>query len=186
MKTLLVLALATVLSIPLSAAELKIVTVDLQRLLTEYERAKEAGKQLKEKQISFQKELQGLQLEVRQLAGEVEELQKLSFDNALSGAERETKKKAFESKLVDLRAFEVRYDTVRAQREADFQAFASQTNKRVMDEVLSATRSVGERTGVNLILNTSRANPAASDVLYAKGVEDITEQVLVSLNAARR
>jgi len=186
MKALLILALATALSISLSAGELKIVTVDLQRLLTEYDRAKEAGKQLKDKQLSFQKELQGLQLEARQLATEVDELQKLSLDNALSGSERDTKKKAFESKLVDLRAFEVRYDTVRAQREADLQAFASQTNKRVVDEVLSVTRSVGERAGVNLILNTSRANPIASDVLYAKGVEDITEQVLASLNTTRR
>jgi Skp family chaperone for outer membrane proteins len=186
MKALLTIALAAALSIPLSAGELKIVTVDLQRLLTEYERAREAGKQLKEKQLSFQKELQGLQLEGRQLAGEVEQLQKLSLDNALSGLERDAKKKTFESKLADLRAFEVRYDTVRAQREADFQTFASQTNKRVMDEVLSATRSIGERAGVNLILNASRANPAASDVLYTKGVEDITEQVLASLNTTRR
>ncbi len=186
MKALLAFALTTALATPIFAGELKIVTVDLQRLLTEYDRAKEAGKQLKERQLSFQKELQGLQLEVRQLAGEMEELQKLSLDNALSRPERDAKKKAFEGKLVDLRAFEVRYDTVRAQREADFQAFASQTNKRVMDEVLSATRSVGERAGVNLILNASRANPAASDILYAKGLEDITEQVLASLNTTRR
>src|SRR5258705_10819676 len=110
MKALLAFALTTALATPVLAGELKIVTVDLQRLLTEYERAKEAGKQLKEKQLSFQKELQGLQLEVRQLAGDLEELQKLSLDNALSGPERDAKRKAFESKLVDLRAFEVRYD----------------------------------------------------------------------------
>ena len=106
MKALLILALATALSIPLSAGELKIVTVDLQRLLTEYERAKEAGKQLKEKQLSFQKELQGLQLEARQLATEVEELQKLSLDNALSGSERDAKKKAFESRIFQTKIFE--------------------------------------------------------------------------------
>ena len=185
MKGLFPIALATALVTSVSAGELKIVTVDLQRLLGEYERAKEAGRQLKEKQVSFQKELEGLRLEGRQLAGETEQLQKLSLDNALSATEREAKKKAFESKVVDFRAFEVRYDTVRAQRETELQTFASQTNKRVVDDILSATRSIGDKQGVNLILNASRSNPVASDVLYSKGVEDITEQVLASLNSRK-
>jgi hypothetical protein len=42
--------------------------------------------------------------------------------------------------------------------------------------------SIGNASGVNLILNASRANPIASDVLYSKGVEDITDKVLASLN----
>ena len=133
--------------------------------------------------MSFQKELEGLRLEGRLLASETEQLQKLSLDNALSATEREAKKKAFENKLVDFHAFEVRYDTVRAQRETEFQTFASQTNKRIADEVLVATRSVGDKQAVNLILNASRSNPITSDVIHSKGVEDITEQVLASLNA---
>jgi len=185
MKGLLPIAMAAALVTSVSAGELKIVTVDLQRLLSEYERAKEAGRQLKEKQVSFQKELEGLRLEGRQLASETEQLQKLSLDNALSATEREAKKKAFENKLVDFRAFEVRYDTVRAQRETEFQTFASQTNKRIVDDVLVATRSVGDKQGVNLILNASRSNPITSDAIYSKGVEDITEQVLASLNARK-
>ena len=167
------------------AGELKIVTVDLQRLLAEYERAKEAAKQLREKEVSFQKEIQGLRLEGRRLLSETDELKKAADDNALSAAARDDKRKALEAKLTDLRIFEVKYDNVRAQREADLQTLLAQTNKRIVEDVVTATRAVGEKEGVNLILNASRANALGSDVLYSKDMPDVTEKVLASLNKPR-
>jgi Skp family chaperone for outer membrane proteins len=186
MKTLFIIALSGALAVSGLSVELKVATVDLQRLLAEYHRAQEVGKQLREKQASFQKELEGLRVQARTLLRETEELQKLSRDNALSATEREAKKRAFESKLTDLRTFEVRYDNVRAQREAELQSFAAQNNKRVVEDVISATRSIGDSYGVNLILNANRANPISSDVLYSKGVEDVTDKVLASLNRTAR
>ena len=76
----------------------------------------------------------------------------------------------------------MRYDNFRAQREAELQSLAAQKNRRVIEEVVAATRSIGDASGVNLILNASRANPLASAVIYSKGVEDITDKVLASLN----
>ena len=184
MKTLLAIILWAV-ALSTVRAELKVATVDLQRLMTEYHRAQEVGKQLREKQVSFQKEMEGLRIEGRTLIRETDELQKLSLDNALSTSEREAKKRAFEGKVADLRAFEVRYDTVRSQRETDLQTFASQNNKRVIDDVLSVTRTLAEKQGINLLLNASRSNPVSSDVLYSKGVDDITDSVLASLNTRK-
>lgn len=184
MRTLLTIIL-WVFAFSVVRAELKVATVDLQRLLTEYHRAQEVGKQLREKQVSFQKELEGLRLEGRTLIRETDELQKLSLDNALSSSERDAKKRAFEGKVADLRAFEVRYDTVRSQRETELQTFAAQNNKRVFEDVLSVTRALAEKQGINLVLNASRSNPVSSDVLYSKGVDDLTDSVLTSLNARK-
>jgi outer membrane protein len=164
------------------AAEIKVATVDMQRLLSEYHRAQEVARQLREKQGAFQKELEGLRLEGRRLATETEELNRLSQDSALNASERDARRKALEGRLVDLRAFDVKYDNARAQREAELQALAAQNNKRILDEVMTATRAVGDREGLNLILNASRANPLASDVLYSKNVADVTDKVLASLN----
>lgn len=50
---------------------------------------------------------------------------------------------------------------------------------------MSVTRAVGHHEGFNLILNASKAYPAASDVLYVEGVKDVTDQVVASLNATR-
>lgn len=172
-------------ALSLSAGELKIVTVDMQRLLAEYEQAREAAKQLRETEVSFQKEIQGLRLEARRLLSETEELKKATDDNALSAAAREDKRKAFEAKLTDLRSFEVKYDNVRSQREAELQTLAARTNKRIVEDVMTATRAVGEKEGANLVLNANRANPLTSDVLYSKDIPDVTEKVLASLNRNR-
>ena len=179
--SLLATVLFTCVSISV-AAEIKVVTVDMQRLLTEYHRAQEVAKQLREKQGALQKELEGLRLEGRRLVTETEELNRLSQDSALSFSERDGKRKALEVKIVDLRAFDVKYDNARAQREAELQALAARNNQRIIDEVMVATRAVGDKEGVNMILNASRANPLASDVLYANGVQDVTDKVLASLN----
>lgn len=167
------------------AGELKIVTVDMQRLLAEYEQAKSAAKQLREREVSFQREIQGLRLEARRLLSETEELKKAVDDNALSAAAREDKRKAFETKLTDLRAFEMKYDDVRSQREAELKTLAARTNKQIVDDVMTATRAVGEKEGANLVLNASRASPLTSDVLYSKDIPDVTDKVLASLNKAR-
>ena len=182
MKKWLVIGICGALVCSAFSAELRVATVDLQRLLTEYDRAQEVGKQLRNMQASLRNELEGLRLQGRTLLHETEELQKLTLDNALSTAERERKKREFESKLTDLREFDVRYDNLRAQRESELQTLAAQKNKRVVEEVVAATQSIGDAAGVNLILNASRANPLASTVVYSKGVEDITEKVLASLN----
>ncbi|HTD85743.1 MAG TPA: OmpH family outer membrane protein [Candidatus Binatia bacterium] len=182
MKTFVAIGICASLVCSALSAELKVATVDLERLLNEYNRAQEVGKQLREMQLSFQKELEGLRLQGRTLLRETEELQKLSLDNALSTNERETKKRALENKLTDLHAFDVRYDTFRAQRQAELQSLTAQKNKRVIEEVVAATQSIGDASGVNLILNASRANPLASTVLYSKGLEDLTDKVLASLN----
>jgi len=167
------------------AGELKIVTVDTQRLLAEYEQAKSAAKQLREKEVSFQKEIQGLRLEARRLLSETEELKKAADDNALSASTREDKRKAFEANLTNLRAFELKYDDVRSQREAELKTLAARTNKQIVDDVMTATRAVGEKEGANLVLNASRANPLTSDVLYSKDIPDVTDKVLASLNKTR-
>lgn len=167
------------------AGELKIVTVDVQRLLAEYEQAREAAKRFREQEALFQREIQGLRLEGRRLLSETEELRKAGDDNALSASARDDKRKALEAKLADLRTFEVRYDNVRAQREAELQTLLAQTNKRITTDVLTATRAIGEKEGVNLILNASRANPLAGGVLYSRDIPDVTEKILASLNKPR-
>src|SRR5262249_55964607 len=98
---------------------------------------------------------------------------------------RERKRKSFEAKLLDLNTFQVRYEDVRAQREAELQRQVAGSNQAIQEEVLSVTRYIGEREGFNLILSASKANPLASDVVFSKNVDDITEKALASLNATK-
>lgn len=164
---------------------MKVATVDLQRLLKEYYRADEIAKQLEARHDAVFKELTELRLDGERLLKEAHGLQEGSIDLALSEAARAEKKRSLELKLADFRAFEVNYDQTRAQREAEFQNQALVANKRILDEILTRTRNIGEAGGFNLVLNASKINPISSDVVFSKDLDDITEKVLASLNATK-
>lgn len=167
------------------AAEMKVATVDLQRLFKEYYRAEEVAKQLEARHNAVFKELAELRLDGDRLLQQAHDLQARSLDLALNDAAREENKRSLELKLADFHAFELNYDQTRTQREAEFQNQAALANKRILDEILTTTRSVGENGGFNLVLNASKANPATSDVVFAKSLDDITEKVLALLNATK-
>ena len=185
MKSLLAGGLLALWPCVCPAADLKVATLDLARVLSEYRQGHEAAKSLQQKEVSFLKELETLRLEGRKLVDEAQELRRLSLEPILGGPAREEKKKGLELKLADLREFEVRYERKRSDGEAELQSLASRLHKRVMDDVLLATRVVGEKEGFHFIFNASRVRPEASDVLFFRGVADVTDKVLIALNAGQ-
>jgi Skp family chaperone for outer membrane proteins len=166
-------------------AEIKIATIDMQRLVKEYYRAEEVARQFEERHKALFKELAQLRLDGDRLVKETQDLQERSLDSALSEAGRAKIKRDFESKLAELRTFGLRYDETKTEKEAEFQNQAVAANKRILEDILTTTRGIGEKEGFNLVLNASKLSPATSDVVFAKNVDDITEKVLASLNAAK-
>jgi Skp family chaperone for outer membrane proteins len=168
------------------AGELKVATIDLQAVLKKYDRAKEAVKAFQVQEVSFAKELDGLKLEGQKLMREAEDLRASFNDPALSSTERESRRKQWEGKLQDLSAFSVRYDQVRLQKETEFRVSLERNNRRLMEEVVTVTRHIGEREGFNLVLNANRENPGAGEVVFSKGLTDITDKVLAALNEQKK
>src|SRR3954470_11090072 len=119
MKAILSICLLGLFILTAGANDLKIATVDLSRVLNDYDKAKEAMNSLKLKEVSFRKELEGLRLEGQQLLTEVNKLQETATESALSAAERAERRKRFESKFQDLESFRMKYDQVRAQKEEE-------------------------------------------------------------------
>ncbi|MBI3415715.1 MAG: OmpH family outer membrane protein [Verrucomicrobia bacterium] len=166
------------------ATDLKIGTLDVQRVIADYHKAQTVTRQLKEQEVSFVKELDGLRFEGNRLLAEAEGVRKLSLDVALSETVREGKEKEFEMKLMDVRALEARLLETKSKRESDLQARFAQATKIIHEDIDAVTRSLGEKEGFNLILNRNQANPVAGEVLFAKNIEDVTAKVLALLNAS--
>ena len=183
MKAILSICLLGLFTLTAGANELKIATVDLTRVLNDYDKAKEAMNSLKLKEVSFRKELDDLRLEGQQLVKEVDKLQETVTESALSAAEREQRRKRFESKFQDLQSFRMRYDQVRAQKEEELKISLDLSNKQILEQVVLVTRTIGDKEGFNLVLNANKTNPAAGDVVFSKGVTDLTDKVLAALNS---
>ena len=184
MKAILSICLLGLFTFSAAANELKIATVDLSRVLNDYDKAREALNNLKLKEVSFRKELDGLSLEGQQLLKEVNRLQETAGESALSATEREQRRKRFESKVQDLQSFRMRYDDFRAQKETELKVSLEQSNKQILEQVVLVTRTIGDKEGFNLVLNANKTNPAAGDVVFSKGVTDLTDKVLAALNSS--
>jgi Skp family chaperone for outer membrane proteins len=185
MKTILSLSLAFAVAWSSSAAEVRIGTVDLQKVMSDFYKWQQASNYLKEKEVSYFKELEGMRLEGSRLKRETEDLQERAVNEALSATERAQTRKNFQLKLTDLQEFEMRYDSLRNQREAELKSYSVQTQRKILDEVITASRRISEQEGFNLLLNANKANPAVSEVLFSKNVPDITDKVVSSLNATK-
>ena len=170
---------------PTYAGELKIGIVDLQRVVTEYYKAEEGRAELQKHQISFEKELKGMRLDGQKLLEEVTSLRGASGDLALTVKAREEKKKELEAKLQDVGALEQRLEEHRSQSIAQLQRQSIRMNQIIMEDINRATADLGEREQFNLILNANRANPAAADVVFFRGLEDVTPKLVSALNATK-
>jgi len=186
MKTLLFSLLSAGVLFSSRAADIKVGTVDLQKVITEYYKADAGRKQLVDLQVSFEKEFDGLKLEGQRLAKETENVRVLSLDTALSGETREQKRQEFDDRLQDLRAFELKLDQFRSACALKLQTRADEVNRSIQTEVVKVTAELSEREGFDLILNYNRSTPFAGDVIVARRIEDVTPRVIAALNSTKR
>jgi Skp family chaperone for outer membrane proteins len=168
-----------------AAGELKVATVDLDRLAKEYYRAQEVAKDLEARHNALFKELADMHLDYDRLLNETRDLEERSSDPALSAEARQEKKKRFELKLSDLRAFQLRLEEARAERQTELDRQASRAQDRILEEIMTATRGICDKQGFNLVLNANKLKPWAASVLFAKSVDDLTDKVLATLNATK-
>jgi len=179
------LAFATALVAFLTpAAELKVATLDLDRALTNHHKLEAGLQRIRTQEVSFGKELDRLRLEGRRLQQELESLQQEAEDSVLSAAARVAKKQVWEQRRVDFSSFRVRYEQFEVAGVEDLRGQAARLRRALTDEVLGAARQVGERDGFNFIFHANRFAPAAGDVLFSRGVEDVTDRVIAVMNAA--
>jgi Skp family chaperone for outer membrane proteins len=167
------------------AGDLKLGVLDLEKAVKDYWRTKEVETQMLDSQVSFEKEFQSLRLEGEARVKEIEQLQESTKDQALSVSTREQKQRDVESKVVDLRAFELRLDAFRRDGQSQLREKSSRLTRSLLQDIVQVAYDLGDKEGFDLILNVNRSNPAASDVLYARKLENLTSKVVAELDARR-
>lgn len=183
MKALVTLCFMIVVLCSSQSAELKLATVDLQRVLKEYYWADAVAKQLEAKHDALFKELAELRLDGNRLLKEARNLQERSLDLALNDTAREETKGSHELRLTDLRASELSYDQTGAQREAEFQNQAVLANKRILGEMRFTTTGIDEKEAFDLVLFRSKVMGLFGSFGCSKK-PDLDESVLIYLKKA--
>ncbi|HEY2952062.1 MAG TPA: OmpH family outer membrane protein [Verrucomicrobiae bacterium] len=185
MKRFIVLSILGLLVSSLAAAELKVAIIDVQKVFDDYYKTKEVSDLLKAREDSLLKSYRGLQYDGQKLMEEVKSLRELSEDKTLSYKEREVKKREFEFKSSELDRFGQKFQAIRSESMQQLETQANRLHSQIREDVMKAAVDLGQKEGYHLLFNANKANPMASDVLFAKGVDDVTEKVLAKLNATK-
>lgn len=180
---ILLVVLASFLAAFSVSAQGKIGTIDLRKVFDDYHKTKTADAALKEKAADLDKERKTMLEGYQKSKEEYEKALNSTSDQAVSADERDKRKKAAESKLLELRAKE--QEITQFDREA--RSNLDEQQRRMRDKILEEIRAVinvkAKAAGYGLILDSASESANRTPVvLYTSGETDLTTAVLDQLN----
>lgn len=148
-----------------STATVKVAYVDLQKVMMESEKGKEAKKSLTEEAEKLKKTLTQRQDELQKLKDSIERQGATMTPDA-----RADKEKQYQTKLKDYQRIASDYQTELQQKDMEF-------TTKILKELENIIRVVGENEHFTLILEKSQAG-----ILFATASIDITDRVITRYN----
>ncbi len=142
-----------------SLAAEKFAYVDVMRIASEYNKAKDYNKSLDQKATSYEAEIDKKLNEVKQLQDKI---------NLLSEKEKEAKKAELETKIKDLQEY-------RRQKEVDLRKEDFENTKEIVENIRAAIKKHAEKEGYTLVFDDRAL------VYQGKGM-DITNNIIEILN----
>ena len=137
----------------------KFAYVDVMRIASEYNKAKEYNKSIEQKATTYEAEIDKKLSEVKQLQDKI---------NLLREKEKETKKTEMETKVKDLQEY-------RRQKEVDLRKEDFENTKQIVDNIKDAIKRHAEKEGYTLVFDDRAL------VYQGKGM-DITDKIIETLN----
>ena len=161
----------------------RIVTVDLNRLFTEYYKTPVASAKLKDTAEQFNKEHDEMLATYRKLVDDLNKLREEQDKTEYTAEVREQKKKAVQDKLTETQAMQRNIEEYRAghRQMLDQQTQRMRQNilKEIKDIVLKESRDAGYGIVFDKSGNTANGEPT---IIFSQESIDITEDMLKVLN----
>ncbi len=161
-------ALLVSLAVPVVAADAKLGTVDMQKVLLLSDAGKEAKEQLAIKAAKYEAEKNVKEEELKKLKGELEKQSVL-----LSETARVTKEKDYQQKLKE-------YQRFLKDAQDDLQAKNDEFTNRIVDEIVKVVHDYGKKNGYTYIFVKNEG------MIYMDDKVDLTDELLKEFNAARK
>ncbi|HEU5124436.1 MAG TPA: OmpH family outer membrane protein [Verrucomicrobiae bacterium] len=164
-------------------AQVKIATVDLSRVFTNYWKFKTADTALQDMKAELSKSDKEL-LDSRQKA--IDGYKTLLADannQVLSSEERDKKKKAAEDKLKEIKDLEQSIDQFERNAKTRLAEQSARMRENLLTEIRAAVTSKGKAGSYTFIFDSAAQTSDRTPVLLYSSGEDITDSVLSQLNA---
>lgn len=155
-------------ALPLHAAELKLGSVDMQKILMLSDAGKDAKEQLALKAAKYEAEKNVKEEELKKLKGELEKQSVL-----LSESARVAKEKDYQQKLKEFQRF-------MKDAQDDLQARNDEMTNKIVDEIVKVVQEYGKKNSYTYIFVRT------DGMIYMDDRADLTDDLLKQFNASRK
>jgi outer membrane protein len=168
---------------PATHAQVKIATVDLQKIFEGYYKTKQADAQLRDRGTEAEKQYASMLEDYKKANEDYKKLVESANDQAVSADEREKRKKSAEAKVLELNEIEKTLTQFKREKQATF----DETKRRMRDQIVREIREqINNRArsgGFSLVLDSSAQSiNQAPFILFSNGQNDLTEEILSQMN----
>lgn len=179
--------LAAALAAPVMAAETRVATVDMDKLVKGYWKTKEALAGLKDEATGMTKEGQGLQDDMKKATEEYRKLIADANDQAVSSEERDRRKKLAETKVREIKNTEDSLGQFERRARATLDEKSRRIREKLVDEINVVVSAKAKAGGYSLVLDSSAAvAPGVPVIVFSSGSDDLTDGILGQLNVGAR
>ena len=184
LKKLLALAAVAASVASTGAAELKIATVDLDKVFTAHPKTQAAEAELKTAESGVQEEMDKIVAEGRALQEEVAKLREAAKNPLLTEEARLQKRDQAEEKLAELQDFELRARRTQETKLKQMREKVLKSRQAIVDELMAAVNHFAEAGGYDLVLDRSGMTMnAVPMVAYSSPALDVTDKLIEYLKA---
>jgi len=160
--------LASTLVLPAFAADSKMGTVDMQKILLMSDAGKEAKEQLAVRAAKYEAEKNLKEEDLKKLKSELEKQSVL-----LSESARGAKEKDYQQKLKE-------YQRFLKDAQDDLQAKNDEYTNKIVDEIVKVVQEFGKKNGFTFIFVKNES------MIFLDDKIDLTDELLKQFNAARK
>ena len=167
-----------------AAAELKIATVDLDKVFTAHPKTQAAEAELKKSEEGVQEEMDQIVAEGRALQEDVAKLREAAKNPLLTEEARLQKRDEAEEKLTELQEFELRARRTQETKLKQMREKVLKSRQAIVDELTQAVVQFAQANEYDLVLDRSGMTMNAVPMLvYSNPELDVTDRLIERLKA---
>ena len=166
------------------AAELKIATVDLDKVFTAHPKTQAAEAELKKAEDNIQAEMDKIVAEGKALQDEVAKLRDAAKNPLLTEDARVQKRNEAEDKLTELQDFELKARRTQEAKVKQMREQVLKSRQAIVDELMTAVNQFAKASGYDVVLDRSgQTMNAIPLVVYSDPALDVTDKLIAYLAA---
>ena len=178
------LALLNVLSLSALAQSQKIAVVDMKKAFDSYYKTKQAEAQIKERAAESDKVYKNMIEDYKKANEDYKKLIDSSNDQAVSGEEREKRKKSAETKLLDLQEIEKSVKQYESQARTTIGAMEKRMRDKIVEEIRDVVNRLSASGGYTYVFDNAAVTAYQTPIiLFNDGKYDLTDAVVKEINA---